>query len=80
MVVKWQFNSITAQKTKLSIEDFCSKCERIRKNTADLVTFTEEILNEKLHFLCNTRGVLRTSNSFLRKYLTALMKLFCENC
>ena len=31
MVVKWQFNSITAQKTKLSIEDFCSKCERIRK-------------------------------------------------
>ena len=23
-----------------------------RQETADLVTFTEEILNEKLHFLC----------------------------
>ena len=25
----------------------------VEKETADLVTFTEEILNEKLHFLCS---------------------------
>ena len=35
----------TTQKMKLSIRDFFSK-------TADLATFTEEILNGKLHFLC----------------------------
>ena len=32
---------------KLSIKGFFSKCDH-----ADLVTFTEEILNRKLHFLC----------------------------
>ena len=37
---------------KFSIKDFSSKCAQIRK-TADLVTFTEEILNGKLHFLCS---------------------------
>ena len=36
----------TAQKMKFFIEDFFSKC-------ADLDTFTEEILNEKLIFLCS---------------------------
>ena len=35
----------TAQKMKFLIKDFFSKC-------ADLVTFTEEIFNGKLHFLC----------------------------
>ena len=35
----------TAQKMKFSVKDFFSKC--------DLVTFTEEILNGKLHFLCS---------------------------
>ena len=34
---------------KFSIKDFLCKCEE----TADLVTFTEEILNGKLHFLCS---------------------------
>ena len=37
----------TAQKMKFSIKDFFSKCDQ-----ADLVTFTEEILDGKLHFLC----------------------------
>ena len=37
---------------KFSIKDFFSKCKQIQK-TADLLTFTEEILNGKLHFLCN---------------------------
>ena len=34
----------TAQKMKFSIKDFFSKCDQIQ------VTFTEEILNGKLHF------------------------------
>ena len=34
---------------KIFIKDFFSKCDQ----TADLVTFTEEILNRKLHFLCS---------------------------
>ena len=29
---------------------FCDICDKF---PADLVTFTEEILNEKLHFLCS---------------------------
>ena len=41
----------TAQKMKFSIKDFFSKC--FPQETADLVTFTEEILNGKLHFLCS---------------------------
>ena len=36
----------TAQKMKSSVGDFFSKCEE----TADMVIFTEEILNGKLHF------------------------------
>ena len=42
---------ITAQKMKFSINDFSSKCDQIRR--ADLATFTGEILNGKLHFLCS---------------------------
>ena len=37
-----RITTFTAQKMKFSIEE-----------TADLVTFTEEILNGKLHFLCS---------------------------
>ena len=33
---------------------------------ADLVTFTEEILNGKLHFLCSATGISKINNSFLR--------------
>ena len=36
---------LTAQKMTFSIKDFFKKC--------DLVTFTEEILKGKLHFLCS---------------------------
>ena len=40
-----------------------------------VVTFTEKILNGKLHFLCNVRDVSRThlninNEAFLRKYST----------
>ena len=47
---KVSYNLIhTEQKMKFSIKDFSSKCDEI-SSTADLVTFTEEILNEKLYF------------------------------
>ena len=39
-----------------SIKDFFSKCDQIRsfpQFPGDLVTFTEEILNGKIHFLCS---------------------------
>ena len=34
---------------KFFIKDFFSKCEKNPEFTADLVTFTEQILTEKLH-------------------------------
>ena len=37
---------------KFSIKDFFNKCDQIR-SPEDLVTFMEEIFNEKLHFLCS---------------------------
>ena len=40
----------TAQKMKFSFKDFFTKCDQIRRKL-DLVTFTEEILNEKPRFL-----------------------------
>ena len=46
-----QTNS-TTQKMKFSIKDFFSKRDQIR-SSADLVTFTEEILNGKRRFLCS---------------------------
>ena len=45
----------TAQKMKFSIMDFFGTCDKIRRESADLVTFTEEIPNGKLHFLCSVR-------------------------
>ena len=41
---------------KFSTMDFFGKCEQIRRETADLVTSSEEIFNGKLHCLC---GALR---------------------
>ena len=41
-----------AQKINFSV-DFVSKCHQIPQFLADLITFTEEILNGKLHFLCS---------------------------
>ena len=37
---------------KFSIKDFFSRCDHIRSFPTDLVTFPEEILHRKLHFLC----------------------------
>ena len=46
----WQTH--TAQKMKFSMKDFRGKCDQIHRKL-DLVTFTEEILYGKLHFLCS---------------------------
>ena len=68
----------TAQKMKSSIKDFFSKCFH-----ADLVTFTEEILNGKLHFLCSAIYICREnkfSDSFRRyrnEILTRNESVFC---
>ena len=45
-----------------SVKDFFSKCDPIRNFPADLVTFTEEILNGKIYFLCSVK-----SKSFIAK-------------
>ena len=59
--VKLTLKQVTTQKMKFSIKDFSSKCDQIRSFLEKhLLTFTGEILNEKLHFLCSDhRGVAR---------------------
>ena len=53
-----------------SIKDFFIKCET--QLPADLFTFTEEILNGKIHFLCSVRNNLDFAQtvclSLLSKY------------
>ena len=57
MDLDWWFlldiSGFTKQKMKFSIKDFLSKRDQIRKmrETVDLVTFTEEIINGKFYFL-----------------------------
>ena len=46
---------------KISIKDVFTKCDQIPKETTDLVTFTEKIINGKLHF--------SSSNNYFAKYL-----------
>ena len=61
----------TAQKMKFSIENFFSKYDQIYR-PADLVTFTQEILNGKFHFLYSavlmTLPILKTLLIFRRKF------------
>ena len=44
---------------------------------ADLVTFTEEILNRKLHFLCSVLSV--RGNFFEKLIFNGMLKFFSEN-
>ena len=47
--------------------DFSSKCDQIRSFLRDFVTFTEEIINGKLHFLRNeTHNTQRTLKCFYK--------------
>ena len=43
------FANFSARKMKFSITDFFSKCDQIGSFPADLIIFTEEIYNGKLH-------------------------------
>ena len=51
---------ITAQKMNFSLSIF-------KQETADLATFTEEILNEKLHSLCSGCCLIRQNMKYLDK-------------
>ena len=42
---------------------------------ADLVTLTEEILNEKLHFLCSVREQYSNHSKIIMKEITSLLSL-----
>ena len=44
-----------AQKMNFSIRDFFRKCDQIRRELRYLITFTEEISNGKLYFLCSAK-------------------------
>ena len=56
----------TAQNKKFSIKDFFSKCDHTCSFSADLVTFTEEILNGKLDFSVQWKSnALIITTSFL---------------
>ena len=46
------------------------------QKTADLVTFTEEILNGKLHFLCSVNSSLQGSSNFL--HLLRVLQAFLQ--
>ena len=54
----WQNAVPTTPKNEVSIKDLFSKCEQSRSFSADLVTLTEEILKEKLHFLCSANSFI----------------------
>ena len=57
----------TAQKMKFFIKNFFSKREQVR----GFLTFTEEILNGKLHFLCSLACIMWKYRSY--RYETSLM-------
>ena len=62
------FLTSTAQKTKFPIKDFFSKCDRILwklQETADLITFTEETVNAKRHFLCSALSLFNVRMYFI---------------
>ena len=71
LVSSIQITDNTAQKIKFSIKYFFNKCDQIRRE--DLITFTEEILNGKLHFL---RSVKKIFTARLFTYLSIYSCLF----
>ena len=48
---------------KFSIKDFFSKCDQIHSKCDQMVTFTEEIPNGKLLFLCSESFEIFSTNS-----------------
>ena len=80
----------TEQKVKFNIKGFFSKCDQIRwklQETADLVIFTEEILNGKLHFcavwyfkMFNKRlnALFVKSENFPENWISGKQKYYCK--
>ena len=66
-----------SQKIKFSIKDFFSKCGQLQCPT-DLVTFTEEILNRKLHFLCSVAIGKCTENKHWKKSTSICCQLWSD--
>ena len=60
---------------KFSIQGFFSKCDQ---KTADLVTFTEEILNGKLHFLCSVISLKKRDSLKLVNNMLQIIVLFAK--
>ena len=48
------------------------------RETTDLVTFTEEIRNEKLHFLCSERQYLKNQFQSLPKHNSIHIQFLCD--
>ena len=57
---------------KFSIKDFFSKCDPSPQFPADLVTFTEDILNGKLHFLCSVW--INGNNTFRKIHWNSILE------
>ena len=68
------FRVCTTQKMKFFTNNFFSKCDQPNPQIpADSVTFTEEILSGKLHFLCsdvNVKMYPMTRKNRTSKYIT----------
>ena len=66
--------NVTTQKMKFSTKDFFSKCDQIcrKLETADLVTFTEDILNGKIHFFAV--GFWQMQENFGQDKIPVLLK------
>ena len=69
-------NSCTAQNMKFSIKDFFRKC--------DFFTFTEEILNGKLHFLCSAASrlfiILKIFHWIIKNVMLTSQKQLPKKC
>ena len=61
---------------KFSIKDFFSKPQE----TADLVIFTEEIFNGKLHFLCSEEPTVKPFEFVSRIAVNECLKNSVQNC
>ena len=80
--IRYQVSSIdvTAQKMMFSIKDFFSKCDQIRRNLQIWsVTFTEEILNGKPHFLCSVFEKCNLSKKQEKRMVAPFSKSYDKN-
>ena len=65
-------------KDEVFIKDFFSQCDQIPHFSADWVSFTEEILNEKLHFLCSQHLHEHCSRAGHGNFLSHISRTFIK--